>query len=225
MKILAKRLVLPLLLITGLAVVATLASRYASLDWFVQNDRWLRDAIQAHPIRSALIAFVVYLLTSLFPGLAGKSIVVGWLFGLVVGVLIVNTALVAAAVVAFLLCRHYLKAVVEARFGVYLRPIQEHIQRDGAMYLLTLRLAQIPFSFLNYACGAGTDVPLRTFWWTTQIGLLPGNFVFVYAGTRIPTLQELVAAGPLSLLDGPMILALSGTVCLPWLTRRVLRWK
>ncbi len=159
MKILAKRLVLPLLRITSLAIVATLASRYASLDWFVQNDRWLRDGIQAHPIRSALIAFVVYLLTSLFPGLAGKSIMVGWLFGLVVGVMIVNTALVAAAVVAFLLCRHYLKAAVEARFGFYLRPVREHIQRDGAMYLLTLRLA------------------------------------------------------------------LSGTVFLPWVTRRIVRWK
>jgi len=223
MKTLAKRLLLPLLIITSLVLLAVLASRYTSLDWFVRNDRWLRDTIQAYPVRSVMIAFVLYLLTSLFPGLAGKSILLGWLFGLTLGVLIVNTALVSAALVAFLLCRYYLKSAVESRFGIYLKPIQAHMKRDGAMYLLTLRLAHTPFSFLNYACGAGTDIPLRTFWWTTQLGLLPGNIVFVYAGTRLPTLQELIAAGPLSLLDGPMILALGGTVFLPWLTRRILR--
>ncbi|MDG1896910.1 MAG: VTT domain-containing protein [Fuerstiella sp.] len=213
----------PLLLITCLMILAVVALRYTSLDWFVRNDRWLRNAIHTHPVRSALIAFAVYLLTSLIPGLAGKSIVLGWLFGLVVGVLIVNTAQVAAALVTFLLCRYYLKSAVEARFGLHLRPIQEHMKRDGAMYMLTLRLAHMPFSLLNYASGAGTDISLRKFWWTTQLGLLPGNVVFVYAGTRLPTLQELVATGPLSLLDGPMILALCGTAMLPWSIRRILR--
>jgi uncharacterized membrane protein YdjX (TVP38/TMEM64 family) len=218
----AKRLLLPFLIVLFLAIIAVLASRYASLDWFVRNDRWLRSAIKANPMTSSFIAFAVYLVVSLVPGTAGKSIILGWLFGLLAGVIIVNTALVAASLVTFLLCRHYLKADVQSRFGFYLRPIQGQMKSDGALYLLTLRLAHAPFSFMNYAAGAGTNVSFRTFWWTTQLGLLPGNLVFVYAGTRLPTIETLMIRGPLGLLDGPMIAALASTVFLPWLVRKTI---
>jgi uncharacterized membrane protein YdjX (TVP38/TMEM64 family) len=219
----ARRLRLPILIVLLMAVMAILASRYTSLDWFVQNERWLRAAIKANPFKSHVIGFVVYLLVSLVPGTAGKSIVLGWLFGLISGVVIVNSALVAAALTTFLLCRHYLQSVVEARFGPYLLPIQRRMKDDGALYLLTLRLAHAPFSIMNYAAGAGTEVPFRTFWWTTQLGLLPGNIVFVFAGTRLPSLEILVQRGPLSLLDGPMITALIATVFLPWLARKMIQ--
>lgn len=223
MQTIIRRLLLPLLIVLLLTTLAVLASRYTSLDWFVNNDRWLRVTIAANPFRSSVIAFTVYLLASLVPGTTGKSIILGWLFGLLIGVTIVNTALVLAALVTFLLCRHYLRAAVESRLGFYIRPIQERMARDGAMYLLTLRLAHAPFSFMNYAAGAGTNVPFRTFWWTTQLGLLPGNLIFVYAGTRLPTIEELVRRGPLGLLDGPMIVALAGTMFLPWLARKFIR--
>jgi uncharacterized membrane protein YdjX (TVP38/TMEM64 family) len=223
MSTLFRRLLFSALIVALLAIVAVVASRHASFDWFVENDRWLRAVIQKKPVTCGFVAFAVYLAASLVPGLGGKSVILGWLFGLVVGVIIVNTALVAAALVTFLLCRHYLKAAVQSRFGFYLRPIQKQINRDGTMYLLTLRLAHAPFSFMNYAVGAGTDVPLRTFWWTTQVGLLPGNLVFVYAGTRLPTLEQLVVSGPLGLLDAPMIAALSGTMFVPWLLRKLIR--
>ena len=203
--------------------MTVLASRYTSMGWFLNNERWLLAAIRANPVRSHLIAFFVYLLASLVPGTAGKSIVLGWLFGLISGVIIVNCALVAAAMATFLLCRFYLQAAVRARFGPYLRPIQQRMRDNGALYLLTLRLAHAPFSIMNYAAGAGTEVPLRTFWWTTQIGLLPGNIVFVFAGTRLPSLEALVRRGPLSLIDGPMIVALAATVFLPWFFRKMIR--
>lgn len=219
----ARRLRLPILIIALMAVLAVLASRHTSLDWFVQNEQWLRAAIKANPVKSHLIVFFAYLIVSLVPGMAGKSIVLGWLFGLISGVLIVNIALVAAAITTFLLCRYYLQSVVRARFGPYLDPIQQRMKDDGAFYLLTLRLAHAPFSIMNYAAGAGTDIPLRTFWWTTQLGLLPGNIVFVFAGTRLPGLDILVKQGPLSLLDGPLIAALATTVLLPWISRKLIR--
>ncbi|MBC7965421.1 MAG: TVP38/TMEM64 family protein [Fuerstia sp.] len=219
----ARRLRLPILIIVLMAVVAVLASRHTSLDWFVQNEQWLRAAIKANPVKSHIIVFFAYLIVSLVPGMAGKSIVLGWLFGLISGVLIVNIALVAAAITTFLLCRYYLQSVVQARFGPYLDPIQQRMKDDGAFYLLTLRLAHAPFSIMNYAAGAGTAVPLWTFWWTTQLGLLPGNIVFVFAGTRLPGLDVLVKRGPLSLLDGPLIAALAATVVLPWLARKLIQ--
>ena len=220
----AKRLRLPILIVLLMAIISILASRYTSLSWFVDNEQWLRTIIESNPFKSCFFGFLIYLILSLIPGIAGKSIVLGWLFGLVAGVIIVNSALVAAALTTFLLCRNYLQSVVEARFGQYLQPIQRRMKDDGALYLLTLRLAHAPFSIMNYAAGAGTDVPFRTFWWTTQLGLLPGNIVFVFAGTRLPSLESLVQTGPIALLDGPMIAALIATVFLPWLARKMIQW-
>ena len=125
MKVAFRQLVLPVVIIGLLVVIAFLASRHSSLEWFVHNDRWLRMTIRANPVTSAALAFAIYLVMSLIPGPAGKSILLGWLFGLVTGVIIVNTALVSAAVVTFLVCRHCLKSTVEFRFGFYLQPIRE----------------------------------------------------------------------------------------------------
>lgn len=219
----ARQLLLPLLIVLLLALLAVSASRFASLDWLVEHDAWLRYQIRAQPITAFVSGFVIYLLVSLIPGTAGKSLVLGWLYGVAAGVVIVNFALVAAAMVTFLFSRHYLQAAVQARSGLRMRRFQERMIHDGALYLLTLRLAHAPFSLMNYAAGAATGVSLITFWWTTQLGLLPGNIVFVYAGSRLPTLRELVRTGPLELLDGPLIAALAGTVALPWLTRRIIR--
>ncbi len=221
MSALAKRILLPVGLISLLAGVAVAASHFTSLDWLVEHDGWLRQQIQEHPVSSFFIGFTVYLLTSLIPGTPGKSIVLGWLYGLLAGVAIVNLAMVLAAVVTFLICRHSLRAAIQDRFGRLLQPVEKRMQQDGAFCLLMLRLAHAPFSLVNYASGAGTDVPLRTFWWTTQLGLLPGNIVVVFAGTRLPTLEELVRAGPAGVLDAPLIAALAGTVAVPWLTRKI----
>lgn len=223
MRTLLKPLLLPGLIILLLALTATLASRYVSVEWLVRHDQWLRDTIRSKPVTCGIAGYVLYLVASLIPGTAGKSIVLGWFFGLVGGVVIVNGALVSASIVTCVVCRYYLRDAVQSRFGSYLQPLQNRVRDDGAMLLLTLRLAHAPFSLMNYAVGAGTDVSIRTFWWTTQIGLLPGNLVFVYAGTRLPTLEELVLRGPLGLLDGPMIAALAGTVFLPWLVRKAMR--
>ena len=218
---LARRLLLPLCIILLLAGVALIASQYASSEWLVERDASLRRTIRAHPVPSFLIGFVAYLLLSLIPGTAGKSIVLGWFFGLLGGVVIVNGALVLASLVTFVVGRHFLHALVQARLKDRLQPVQKRMQQDGAFYLLTLRLAHAPFSIVNYAAAAGTDVSLGTFWWTTQLGLLPGNIVFVFAGTRLPALEELVRVGPLGVLDGPMVLALLSTVLVPWLIRRL----
>ena len=40
-----------------------------------------------------------------------------------------------------------------------------------------------------------TPIRVTTFWWVSQIGMLPGTCVYVYAGSRVPTLQTLADEG------------------------------
>lgn len=223
MRIRAQHLFLTILVVLFLGILSLLAAGMATPDWFVRHDKWLRDFIRQQPVTSFAASFLICFLLSLIPGTSGKSVVLGWYFGVLAGVLIVNSALVAAAVVTFLLSRHYLRAAVEARFGVRLNRVRKRMARDGAHYLLTLRLAHAPFSLTNYTAGAATHVSLLTFWWTTQLGLLPGNIVFAFAGARLPTVERLVQQGPLELLDVPMMAVLVVTVFVPWLTRKAVR--
>jgi uncharacterized membrane protein YdjX (TVP38/TMEM64 family) len=66
-------------------------------------------------------------------------------------------------------------------------------------------------------------VSARTFWWTTQVGLLPGTTIFVLAGTRVPSLEVIAADGFMSLLDPVLIAALVATPLLPLLLRMAVR--
>ena len=40
-----------------------------------------------------------------------------------------------------------------------------------------------------------TPIRVRTFWWVSQLGMLPGTMVYVYAGSRVPNLQTLADKG------------------------------
>ena len=94
-----------------------------------------------------------------------------------------------------------------SRFGYSLDRVNQGFEGEGGFYLLLLRLIHAPYTFVNYAMGA-TRVRLRTFWWATQLGLLPGNVVFVYAGSRFPSLQDIAHGGAQQVWTPDVVLAL-----------------
>jgi uncharacterized membrane protein YdjX (TVP38/TMEM64 family) len=206
-----------------IAISGVVAHLYTSLDWLVAEEKHLRQSVQANPVKSWLMGFALYTGLSLIPGIAGKSIVAGWFFGVVGGVLMVDLALTAAAMITFFASRFIFRESVEARFGVHLVQFRRRVDAQPGFYLLSLRLLHTPFSFLNYAAGATGIVPPRTFWWTTQLGLLPSTIILVYAGTRVPALSVIADKGPLALLDGTLFAGLLATAALPVILRIIVR--
>ena len=86
------------------------------------------------------------------------------------------------ALVAMLISRFMLRDWVQKRFGKQIAGINKGLTRDGTFYLVSLRLIPIvPFVLLNPALGL-TRIKVWTFWWTTQLGMLPGNAIYVNAG-------------------------------------------
>ncbi|MBU1156787.1 MAG: VTT domain-containing protein, partial [Proteobacteria bacterium] len=58
-------------------------------------------------------------------------------------------------------------------------------------YLFTLRLVPLfPFFVINLVMGL-TKMPLRTFYWVSQIGMLPGTAVFTNAGKELGQIDSL----------------------------------
>ena len=142
---------------------------------------------QANPLQTGLGFFAVYVtVTGLsLPGAAVMTLVGGAIFGLLWGTVIVSFASTAGATLAFLASRFLLRDWVQARFGDRLKPINEGVAKEGAFYLFALRLAPaFPFVAVNLLMGL-TPMRMWTYFWVSQIGMLAGTIVYVYAGTKL----------------------------------------
>lgn len=200
-------------------------SDYLTLDRLVEQESRLREFVNDSLWLALLAGFVLYVATSLVPGTAGKAVVYGWLFGFWFGMLIVNVALTIAAVITFLAIRFVFQELAHERLGPLIGRLDNALSQHGAIYLLTLRLLHAPYSLTNYVAGA-TTVRTRTFWWTTQVGMLPGNAALVLAGSQLPSLSELAREGVWGVVSLPLLLGLSATAVIPIAVRAAFRrWR
>lgn len=72
-----------------------------------------------------------------------------------------------------------------------LAKFNDELDRNGAGYLLFMRFIPLfPFFLINLCAGL-TNLKLRTFLWTTAVGILPGSLVFTYAGRQIREINSL----------------------------------
>jgi pyruvate/2-oxoglutarate dehydrogenase complex dihydrolipoamide dehydrogenase (E3) component/uncharacterized membrane protein YdjX (TVP38/TMEM64 family) len=184
-------------------------------DALGQFTQW-RDA---SPYLVSGIFFVVYVaVTALsLPGAAILTLTAGALFGLGWGLVLVSFASSIGATLAFLVSRFILRDTVQQRFGGRLRTFNEGIERDGAFYLFALRLVPLfPFFLINLLTGL-TPLKTRTFYWVSQIGMLPGTAVYINAGTQLAGLESLAGIMSPSLL---LSFALLGIF--PLIARKVL---
>jgi pyruvate/2-oxoglutarate dehydrogenase complex dihydrolipoamide dehydrogenase (E3) component/uncharacterized membrane protein YdjX (TVP38/TMEM64 family) len=181
-------------LLLALAIVLAIAAFFAfDLSRFLHRDYFLaqRDVIEGwratHPwlAAGAFVALYVAVTALSLPGALLMTLVGGALFGLAIGTLLVSFASSIGATLACLAARFILRDWVQQRFGDRLEALNEGMRRDGAFYLFALRLVPVfPFFVINLLMGL-TPIPARTFYWVSQLGMLPGTVAYVYAGTQL----------------------------------------
>jgi len=186
------------LLVLGI-LAAAIAAFFAfglhhELTWeqLQQRKGQLEELVQQHLVVTLIVYVLLYVaVTGLsLPGAVILTLVGGFLFQRWWGTLIVSCSSTAGATVAFLLTRYLFRAWIENRWGSRLEPINRGVERGGAWYLLTLRLVPLfPFFLINIALGL-TRMPVRTFWWVSQVGMLPGTFLYVNAGAELGNLTS-----------------------------------
>jgi dihydrolipoamide dehydrogenase len=171
-----------------------------------------------HPFLAAAIYGLLYVaVTGLsLPGAAVLTLAGGAVFGLLWGTVIVSFASTIGATLAFLASRFLFRDAVKARFGERLKAIDSGIARDGAFYLFTLRLVPaFPFFVINLLMGL-TAIPTRTFYWVSQVGMLPGTLVYVNAGTQLAKIESLS-----DILSPGLLLSFALLGLFPLLARRL----
>lgn len=161
--------------------------RFLSLDHLRAERRQFVAAVASHPLQSALIYVAIYIVMAALslPGAGVASLAGGAIFGLAAGTVLVSFSSAIGATCAFLIARYLFRDAVQRRFGTRLERINRGIERDGAVYLLSLRLVPIfPFFIVNLVMGL-TPIRTRTFYIASQVGMLAGTVVYVNAGTQL----------------------------------------
>lgn len=180
----------------GLAVAAFYLAglhRYFSFDFLREQQASLIEFKAAHPLLTPALYVTAYIAMAALslPGATVISLAGGALFGLWTGVLLVSFASTIGATLAMLVARFLLRDFVGRRLGAALKRIDEGIERDGPFHLFALRLVPLfPFFAVNLALGL-TRMPARTFYWVSQLGMLPGTIVYLNLGTRLGELNGL----------------------------------
>ncbi|MHB8057328.1 MAG: TVP38/TMEM64 family protein [Desulfuromonadaceae bacterium] len=157
------------------------------------NHQALLDFYAAHRLLTVAGFMAIYILQTALslPGAAILSLAAGAVFGSLLGTLYANIAATLGATLAFLLTRYLLRDIVLKRFGHALKGINNELETRGFNYLLFLRLVPVfPFFLINLAAGL-TRLPLRTFFFGTMLGIIPGGFVYVNAGASLATIDSL----------------------------------
>jgi pyruvate/2-oxoglutarate dehydrogenase complex dihydrolipoamide dehydrogenase (E3) component/uncharacterized membrane protein YdjX (TVP38/TMEM64 family) len=188
-----------------------LKTRQAELQAWTRENLWL----------AVLVFFVVYVLVTALsiPGAAVMTLAGGALFGLLLGTVIVSFASTIGATLAFLVARFLLRQPLRDRYGERLKTFDQGIERDGAFYLFTLRLVPLfPFFMINLLTGL-TALRTWTFFWVSQLGMLPGTVVYVYAGTQLARIES-----PSDVLSPGLVGAFVLIGLMPLLMRWLARW-
>lgn len=142
---------------------------------------------------TAFIYFTLYVVATglSIPGAIIITLVGGAIFGLVWGTLLVSFASSIGATLAFLASRLVLKDWVQGRFGDYLGPINRGMERDGNLYLFSLRMVPLfPFFMVNLLMGL-TPIRAFSYYWVSQLGMLLSTVVYVNAGSELSQIASL----------------------------------
>lgn len=189
-----KKALLALLILGAIVLfVAFDAGRFFTLDFLKQARGTLASWQSNEPWPTAAGYFGLYVTMAALslPGAAIMSLAAGAIFGLAEGTLLVSFASSLGALLAFASVRFVLRDSVQRRLGDRLKAVNEGMARDGMFYLFTLRLVPvIPFFVVNLLMGL-TTLRLRTFYWVSQLGMLPATIVYVYAGTQLARIRQL----------------------------------
>jgi uncharacterized membrane protein YdjX (TVP38/TMEM64 family) len=202
-----RKIALATVMLGGLASFFVLGGhRYLTIEQLKANRAFLHDFTERHFVTMFALAFLVYLVATAlsFPGGILMSFAVGFLFGRWAGTLLVVVAATIGATLAFLSARYLFADAVRRRMGPRLTRLARGFEEDAFSYILFTRLVPaFPFWLMNLV-PALTPVSVRTFFFATMIGILPGSFVFVNVGESLASIHSAS-----DILSGQTLMALA----------------
>ena len=156
-----------------------------------KNREVFFEFVRSHYLRSITTYIVSYIIIAALsiPGAGIMTLAGGFLFGVLPATLYIDIGATIGATLAFLSARYLLGAWLQEKYRKQLASFNAEMEKNGPRYLLTLRLIPaFPFFLINFLSGL-TNVHVKTFVWTTALGIIPATVIFAYAGRQIGTIN------------------------------------
>jgi len=188
-------------------IIALVILGLVCLLFFVDHFTWCcvnLDAIKARSISfkqyvdvhyavSAIIYVAAYTLIIALgiPGVAPLSILAGFLFGFMPGLLYAVIGSTFGSVVSFLAMRYWLRRTLHQRYAKQLSWFKKQMDHYGVSYLLMIHFSSVVPYFVINTLAALADISIMTLIWTTVVGSLPLLSIYVLAGKELATLRSI----------------------------------
>lgn len=188
------------LLIVALFIVANIflwrvlrIGDWCTLTEIQQKRELLEQFVVTHYWSSIALFIGVYILDGIcaLPATSLLIITGGFLFGTVPAAICTVIGATIGGTGLFLMTRYLFGKSLQKKYQHRLVNFNNQIHHHGAWYLLGVRIIPIiPFFLVNILSGL-TLVPVRTFVWTTAVGVIPSGIIYAYLGQRLMTVNSM----------------------------------
>jgi uncharacterized membrane protein YdjX (TVP38/TMEM64 family) len=195
--------------------------QYLTLSYLKQQQAYFIELYTHNRFAVIGVYMLIYILVTALslPGAAVMSLAGGGLFGLITGTIVVSFASTIGATLACLVARYLLRDWVQNRFGDKLKKINDGMEREGGFYLFSLRLVPIfPFFVINLVMGL-TSIRMVTYYWVSQLGMLPATIVYINAGKELAEIEN-----PAGILSPGLIFSFALLGLLPLISKKLLEF-
>ncbi|MCX5777480.1 MAG: TVP38/TMEM64 family protein [Candidatus Firestonebacteria bacterium] len=208
-RIIVLSLVLILLMLAATVHFTHLGS-YMNFEDFKNNSALFRDYVKSNYFLAVLYYIGLYFVVAAFsiPGAFVLSIAGGFLFGAAAATIYVLAGATSGAILAFIASKYLLGDYLQKRYKKELLYFNKEMSENEKYYILMLRfISVLPFFLLNILAGL-TKLDLKTFIWTTAIGILPSTLIYTYAGHNLSGIEEPTDLLSVKILTGFVLLGL-----------------
>lgn len=167
--------------------------QYLTLDTLKNNREVIFELYQNNQVVFILVFFAIYVISTAvsIPGATILTLAGGFLFGRYLGTLVVSVAACMGATCAMMIARTLLGDSLQKKYQKQLATFNQGIEKEGGLYLLSLRLIPLfPFFVINLVMGL-TKMRVGTYYLYSQIGMLPGTFIYVNAGSALSNIEQI----------------------------------
>ncbi len=189
-----KKIILLSIFIVLIAVI-----KYFNLDTYFtfENLQAQKDILSTYVNENYFLTIFIFVfiyiisVAFLIPIATVLTLAGGFLFGSIEGTLFVNIGATIGAGFAFLFARYIIGAKLQEKYSTQLEKFNKELTENKYQYLFSLRFLPIfPFFLVNFLAGL-TKVDFKTFIITTSLGIIPGSFVYTYAGSQLSSINAL----------------------------------
>lgn len=178
---------LVVVMLLGVAAYLLFGSGTISLPALVKHRTAIDTFVSGHQFLAVLAYVIVYIavVALSLPGATFLTVAGGFLFGLAIGASAAVIGATFGATIIFLVARTALGEPLLRRAGPRAARLAKGFREDAFSYLLFLRLVPaFPFFLVNLV-PAFAGVRLAPFAAATALGVIPGAFVYAFAGTGL----------------------------------------